>query len=123
MNFTFQRYIDIANETTNHYLNVYQGDITDANNTLKNLYVDNVNMLSFLKSTGRHSEYKLWISKFKEKYPNAIDHIKNHLVIDEEKFDSEQLLNDILKVVSNYVNLNSCIDSIKKDLLEVIEEN
>lgn len=60
-----------------------QGDVKTANNTLSKLLVENTDLKMYLMSTGKYTEYRAWIKRFKMKYNGIEKHIENNLELEE----------------------------------------
>lgn len=78
-----QKYFDICNKTVADLMDTEQGDLKTANNTLSKLLVENTDLKMYLISTGKYTEYRAWIKRFKTKYNGIENFIKNNLELEE----------------------------------------
>ena len=76
-------YIQIADLTTAQFLSESEGAIDIANKTLSNIYVELVNVRTWMIATGKSHEYDVWIKKFKQKNPHLNGLIANNLWMEE----------------------------------------
>lgn len=78
-----KKYFDICNKTVADLMDTDQGDLKTANNTLSKLLVENTDLKMYLMSTGKYTEYRAWIKRFKTKYNGIENFIKNNLELEE----------------------------------------